>query len=325
MRQPWSATAAGAGFPALRPFALSSMLGDAAATVLLHEIEKIDISCANQKSFLPSFSSTPLKENQLSNPAENPPPVRRDRSAEARKAARLKKAAREARFINQLNGGALSAELAAREGVTERRIRMMVQEILARRMPPAPAEFAALQVSRLNEALLVSYGAMSGANLDAVDRVVRIVRELDRYGFAAADWREDAGEPPRRAPRALPAPAASRKQMAPQSVGNIRSAEGNGTLAAPVDEAGYPARAHAGDIALVHGDPPGGGKLVAIDEAQQGGLARPRGADNKDKLPRLNTEGDAAQGGNAVGKDFGDVFKLDHALLRRKGRWLVCG
>jgi hypothetical protein len=47
----------------------------------------------------------------------------------------------------------------------------------------APAEFLALQVSRLNEALLVSYGAMhtcvSGANFEAIDRVVRIVRELD--------------------------------------------------------------------------------------------------------------------------------------------------
>jgi len=79
---------------------------------------------------------------------------------------------------------------------------------------------------------------MSGANLEAVDRVVRIVRELDRYGFAAADWREDAAERPPRAPRALPAPAASRKQMAPQSIENNGSTEGNGGLAAAVDEAG---------------------------------------------------------------------------------------
>jgi hypothetical protein len=36
-------------------------------------------------------------------------------------------------------------------------------------------------MSRLNEAPLVSFGAMSGANLPAIDRVVKIVRELDRY------------------------------------------------------------------------------------------------------------------------------------------------
>ena len=66
-------------------------------------------------------------------------------------------------------------------------MRALVQEILARRAPQPPADFLALQVSRLNEALVVSYGAMSRANLQAVDRVVRIVRELDRYhGFAAA-------------------------------------------------------------------------------------------------------------------------------------------
>jgi hypothetical protein len=49
-------------------------------------------------------------------------------------------------------------------------------------------------VRRLNEPLLVSYSAMhnsaTGTNFEAVDRVLRIVRELDRYhGFAAAPGR----------------------------------------------------------------------------------------------------------------------------------------
>jgi hypothetical protein len=62
-------------------------------------------------------------------------------------------------------------------------------------------------VSRLREAPLVSYSAMhnsaTGTNFEAVDRVVRIVRELDRYhGFAAVP-------PPReeREPLRLPPPA----------------------------------------------------------------------------------------------------------------------
>ena len=43
-----------------------------------------------------------------------------------------------------------------------------------------------MQVGRLSEALLVPYSAMSPLNPQAVDRYVRIVRELDRYhGFAA--------------------------------------------------------------------------------------------------------------------------------------------
>ena len=41
-------------------------------------------------------------------------------------------------------------------------------------------------MSRLNEALLVAYGAMGEMNLKAVDRVVRIVRALDRYAAVLA-------------------------------------------------------------------------------------------------------------------------------------------
>ncbi len=73
-------------------------------------------------------------------------------------------------------------------------MRAIIREILARRMPAPPQEFVAIQVSRLNEALLVAYSAMSPTNLGAVDRVVKIVRELDRYhGFNAAEWRLPEG------------------------------------------------------------------------------------------------------------------------------------
>ena len=76
-------------------------------------------------------------------------------------------------------------------------MRVLVQEILARRTPSPPSEFLALQVGRLNEALMVSFSAMGGGNLEAVDRVVKIVRELDRYhGFAAS--RSPAPDEPRR-------------------------------------------------------------------------------------------------------------------------------
>ncbi len=88
--------------------------------------------------------------------------------------------------MNLLNAGVSVAEIAQSEGVTHRRMRGIVEEILARRAPQPPAAFLAVQVSRLSEALLVSYSAMGGGNLEAVDRVVKIVRELDRYhGFAA--------------------------------------------------------------------------------------------------------------------------------------------
>jgi hypothetical protein len=113
-------------------------------------------------------------------------------------------------------------------------MRNLVREVLATRAPQPPAEYLALQVSRLNEALLVSYSAMhnsfSGTNFEAVDRVVKIVRELDRYhGFAA---REGASRPehpqlapPAQAPLALGPPIAEPlgdSGMAPQPIEKAR-------------------------------------------------------------------------------------------------------
>jgi DNA-binding CsgD family transcriptional regulator len=150
----------------------------------------------------------------LSEPVEPAPPApRRDRSRAARSAARQKRAEREAAIVGLLNRGLSIAEIADRVGVSERAMRMSVRTLLARRAPAPPGEFLAVQVSRLNGALQVAYNAMSGANLEAIDRVVKIVRELDRYhGFAAAtEGRSTAPlrlPPPSAAPLALEAPGA---------------------------------------------------------------------------------------------------------------------
>jgi len=156
----------------------------------------------------------------MSEPAPSPPALsqsaaRRDRSAPARRAARARKAEREQRIVALLNRGTSVADLAALERVSLSRMRALVREILARRMPQPPAEFLAMQVSRLNDALLVSYNAMhnpqTGPNFEAVDRVVKIVRELDRYhGFAAPEPRTEPGRlPSPPSPLALAAPSAA--------------------------------------------------------------------------------------------------------------------
>ena len=109
------------------------------------------------------------------------------------RAARLKTFWREQRIVEYLNRGVSVAEIAAQVGVGEKRLRAVIREILARRMPHPPEEFVAIQMSRLNEALLVAFSAMSPTNLKAVDQVVKIVRELDRYGGAfAAEWARPA-------------------------------------------------------------------------------------------------------------------------------------
>ena len=121
----------------------------------------------------------------------------RDRSIAARRAARRQRFERERLIVDCLNRRVSAAEIAERIGVTEKRMRALVKEILARRMPQAPQAFIALRASRLNEALLVAYGAMSDKNLEAVALVVRNVRALDRrHGFVAAGRRALRGLDP---------------------------------------------------------------------------------------------------------------------------------
>ncbi len=147
--------------------------------------------------------------------ARSAPAPSRDRSPEARGAARAKKTKRETRIIGLLSRGISMAEIAAREAVSVNRMRKVVRGALERRIPQPPAEYVALQVNRLNEALLVSYGSMynseSGANFEAIDSVVNIVREMDRYhGFFPASQR------PERKARSLPEPAARPPALAPR-------------------------------------------------------------------------------------------------------------
>jgi DNA-binding CsgD family transcriptional regulator len=139
--------------------------------------------------------------------ARSAPAPSRDRSPEARTAAQAKKAERQTRIIGLLNRGLSMAEIAAGERVSVNRMRKVVRGALERRAPKGPAEYVALQVNRLNEALLIYFDSMYtsefGANFKAIDSVVNIVREMDRYhGFSPASRR------PERKTRSLPHAAA---------------------------------------------------------------------------------------------------------------------
>ncbi len=90
-----------------------------------------------------------------------------DPSTDAR-AQRLAKFKREQLIVDYLNRGVSVAEIAARVGVGEKRMRAVLSDPragirgLARRMTAPPEESVAIQVSRLNEALLVAIRAMTG-------------------------------------------------------------------------------------------------------------------------------------------------------------------
>ena len=128
--------------------------------------------------------------------APSPPSAPRDRSPEAREAARARKAERDRRVVGLLARGVAVAEIAEREGLSMSRTRGLLRESLARCAPQPPAAFCATQVGRLHAALRGPFDSMvteSGANVKAIDRVVAIVRELDRFhGFAAPTARRVA-------------------------------------------------------------------------------------------------------------------------------------
>jgi DNA-binding CsgD family transcriptional regulator len=128
-----------------------------------------------------------------------------DRSRRRRLEARKTKAERNVRLFNLLKSGVPIAEIALQEGLSIRRARELVQDMLARREVDPPAGFAQLQIGRLSDAMMVAYAAMMEGNMHALDRVLRIVGELDRYhGFHGVAAQPAAGATPA---LAAPAPA----------------------------------------------------------------------------------------------------------------------
>jgi hypothetical protein len=121
-------------------------------------------------------------------------------------------AKRDLRLIEKLAAGATIEEIAASEGISVKWARERKAAILAERTIDRPHEFIQLQIRRLSEAMLVSYSAMSNGDLNAVDKVIKVARELDRYhGFAPYPGARSfaaprSAEPP---PLALPNPPAA--------------------------------------------------------------------------------------------------------------------
>jgi hypothetical protein len=149
----------------------------------------------------------------LSKKAATPEPEPKHPNTRAsRLEARRARAERDLRLFNLLKAGVPVAEVALQEGLSLKHTRALIREALARRALDPPAGFAQLQIGRLSDALMVAHAAMMEGNLHALDRVVRIVGQLDRYhGFARQGADCSAGAMAALAagasPRALPAPA----------------------------------------------------------------------------------------------------------------------
>ena len=144
-------------------------------------------------------------------PAERPSEPTRGKLARSRRRrlqARQAKAERNVKLFNLLKSGVPIAEIALQEGVSARRAREMVQQMLERREVDPPAGFAQLQIGRLSDAMMVAYAAMMDGNLQALDRVLRIIGELDRrHGLVGVSAAPGADAPRALSPPALALPA----------------------------------------------------------------------------------------------------------------------
>jgi hypothetical protein len=145
-----------------------------------------------------------------------PPPPRRI-------APRRATASRQLRILERLTAGASVAEIAGAEGLTIRRVRQIIAEALASREVDPAAGFAQLQIARLGDAMRIAHTKMMKGDLQALDRFVRLVAELDRYhGFGRA------------AIVAQRARAAAAKQNARQAIEKTESGEtADGAAASP--------------------------------------------------------------------------------------------
>jgi hypothetical protein len=128
----------------------------------------------------------------------------RSRTRAQRLARRREREADDLRLLTLLAAGVGTAELALREGVPARRMRDRIAALLARREAEPPAAFVPSHVARLGDAMKVAYAAMMGGDLKALDRVLRVGRELERYC---------GPRPPE--PQVLPPPAALPRLAAP--------------------------------------------------------------------------------------------------------------
>jgi hypothetical protein len=121
--------------------------------------------------------------------ASSPPAARKTRpprSRAERAERRRAKAELHSTIFRQLAAGLPLADFGTSLGLSPRRTRALVGSILRSRETYSPDGFLPLQVARLSDAMMVAHAKMMAGDLAALDRVLKITRELERYhGFRA--------------------------------------------------------------------------------------------------------------------------------------------
>jgi len=135
-----------------------------------------------------------------------------------RAAARRATAQRKLRIVEHLVAGMSVARIAQAEGCSIRRVRQIIAQTLERREIDPPAGFVQLQIARLNDAMMVAHTRMIEGDLRAIDRLVKLVGELDRcHGVFRAHVAPAQAPPPAPLQIAAPTPALPPLQPAPET------------------------------------------------------------------------------------------------------------
>ena len=108
------------------------------------------------------------------------------------------------RIFARLLEGQSHAAIAEAEGITTRRVREIVDDGLSYEGVDPREDFVHVQVARLEEALRLIEQKIAEGKLNAIDRLLKVLAQLDRYH----------GRPPRVPSFELRAPGAKRMMMA---------------------------------------------------------------------------------------------------------------
>ena len=142
------------------------------------------------------MSKRSKKPHSHETPTPAVPPARRV-------ATRRAIAERKLRIVERLTSGLSVAHIAHVEQLTIQRVRQIIAEMLEKREVDPPSGYVQLQIARVGEAMVVAHTMMLQGDLQALDRLIKLNGELDRYhGFG----REQLPAPAESAPPRLVAP-----------------------------------------------------------------------------------------------------------------------
>ncbi len=115
-------------------------------------------------------------------PTENPP-----------KSTKGAGPTRAQRILASLIAGASLDEIGALEKLSRRRTEKMLRDELRRRWTVPSQEFAKLQIARLDNTMLKLIDRVENGELEAIDRLLKVIDRLDRYhGFTRASGLPEA-------------------------------------------------------------------------------------------------------------------------------------